>query len=714
MSDPGKTRQQLEAEIVQLRRRVAEIELAEAERKRAESQRETALEALRKSKESYYSFISQSHEAIYCTEFDQPIDTSLPVEQQIDAIYENAYLGECNQAMAAMYGLPSIDSFIGQRLVDFHGGNSNPVNRATFRRFIESNYRSVDCETEEVTPTGEKRFFLTSDIGIVQNGKLLRIWGSATDVTARKQAEAQREAALEALRQSEKRFRLLVESSPDAIFVQTEGRLVYVNDAAIHLFGASAAEDLLGTPMLDRLHPAFSEMVRERIRILNEKRASVPRIEVRYRRLDGTPVPSEVSAVPIRYEGQDGALVFVRDITERKRAQEEREKLQAQLSQAQRMESVGRLAGGIAHDFNNMLSVILGHTELAMRQIDPASPLYLDVEEIYRASQRSADLTRQLLAFARRQIVTVEVLDLNDTIAGMLKMLRRLIGEDIDLAWLPGAGLWPVKIDPSQIDQILANLCLNARDAIRDMGKITIETTNVFCDETYCAGQAGVVPGPYVLLAVSDDGQGMDREVLAHLFEPFFTTKETGQGSGLGLSIVYGIVKQNQGFINVYSEPGLGTTFKIYLPRSMEKLVPTVEAPRPTLPGGRETVLLVEDEAAILHLVKAVLRQAGYEVLTASTPGEALRRVQAHTGKIDLLISDVVMPEMNGRDLAVRIEVIHPEVKCLYMSGYTENVIAHRGVLDEGVWFLQKPFSIDELAAKVREVLEQNKEKQRN
>jgi CheY-like chemotaxis protein len=360
----------------------------------------------------------------------------------------------------------------------------------------------------------------------------------------------------------------------------------------------------------------------------------------------------------------------------------------------------------VAHDFNNMLQAILGNTSLALEELPPASPARECLEEVQKCTQRSADLTRQLLAFARKQTVAPRILDLNETIQGMLKMLRRLIGEDIDLAWMPGKELWMVNVDPSQVDQILANLCVNARDAIAGVGKITIETDNVSLDEAYCADHAGFVPGEYVLLAVSDDGCGMDAETLSHLFEPFFTTKALGQGTGLGLATVYGAVKQNHGFINVYSEPGQGTTFKIYLPRHAAKAVPLAEAGPAQAEGrGSETILLVEDEPAILRIATKTLEWLGYRVLAARTPGEAIRLAKEHRGRIDLLMTDVVMPEMNGRDLARNLQSLYPDIRRLFMSGYTANVIAHQGVLDPGVHFLQKPFSLQHLGAKIREVL---------
>jgi len=394
------------------------------------------------------------------------------------------------------------------------------------------------------------------------------------------------------------------------------------------------------------------------------------------------------------------AIELVEDITERL-------SLESQLRQAQKMEAVGRLAGGVAHDFNNMLGVIIGNAELALGQSDSTQPLFGILQEIRKAAWRSADLTRQLLAFARKQTIAPRVLDLNETVGGMLKMLRRLIGEDIDLAWLPGPGVCQVKMDPAQIDQILANLCVNARDAISGVGKITIETNAVSFDGAYRSDLTGVMPGEYVMLAVSDDGCGMDKETLGKLFEPFFTTKEVGKGTGLGLATVYGIVKQNNGFIDVYSEPGHGTSFKIYLPRHAAKTEQIPEE-RPAVPASKahETLLLVEDEPAILDMTKHVLEGFGYRVLGALTPAEAIRMAKEHAGKIHLLMTDMVMPEMNGRDLAKNIASLCPGIRHVFMSGYTDSVVARHGVLEEGVNYIQKPFSMQTLAAKVREVLD--------
>jgi two-component system cell cycle sensor histidine kinase/response regulator CckA len=396
------------------------------------------------------------------------------------------------------------------------------------------------------------------------------------------------------------------------------------------------------------------------------------------------------------------AIELVEDITEKL-------SLESQLRQAQKMEAVGRLAGGVAHDFNNMLGVILGYADLALYKLDAKHPAHANIDQIRSAARRSTDIIRQLLAFARRQTITPQMLDLNETVEGILKMLRRLIGEDIDLVWHPDSGLWPIKMDPSQVEQILANLCVNARDAIQGVGNITIETGNVHLDEAYCEEHTGFKVGHFAMLAISDDGCGMEPDTLDKVFEPFFTTKEVGRGTGLGLATVYGVVKQNNGFINVYSEKGKGTTFRIYFPRHQGA---TIEIPKEDeeelLLGHGESVLVVEDEDAVLELTHNMLDDLGYNVLSAGSPDEALHLAEKHDGKIDLLITDVIMPGMNGKDVADRIRQARPGIKLLYMSGYTANVIANRSMLNPGVHLLSKPFSIQQLSVKVRRALEKD------
>jgi two-component system sensor histidine kinase EvgS len=398
-------------------------------------------------------------------------------------------------------------------------------------------------------------------------------------------------------------------------------------------------------------------------------------------------------------------------IQEYRQAEEVRsEKLQDQLMQSQKMESVGRLAGGVAHDFNNMLGVIIGYGELASEKIDPKAPLYDDINEILIAAKRSAEITRQLLGFARQQAISPRILDFNETVESTLKMLRRLIGENIDLLWEPAPNLQSVKIDPSQLNQILTNLSINARDAISDVGRISIKTDFFCCDREYCEDHPDVTPGEYVLLSVSDDGTGMDKVTVENIFEPFFTTKEVGKGTGLGLAMIYGIVKQNKGFINVQSEPGRGTTFQIYFPCHTEPFKVRDNEKKCSNPGetplsSGETVLVVEDEGSILKLVPKILKGLKYNVLSASTPETALSIAESHAGQIHLLLTDVIMPKMNGYELSKKLLAIHKDLKVLFMSGYTDDVIDNKSVLDRNINFIQKPFTNQELAMKVRKAL---------
>ncbi len=398
---------------------------------------------------------------------------------------------------------------------------------------------------------------------------------------------------------------------------------------------------------------------------------------------------------------------FFADITDRKNAETERVRLQEQLVQAQKMEMVGRLAGGVAHDFNNMLAAILMRAELALMQTDESSPMHRHLSEIQKTAQRSADLTRQLLGFARKQTIAPKVLDVNTLVGSMNTMLQRIIGEQIELVWQPQPDLWPVRLDPSQVDQILMNLVVNARDAIANEGRITIEMANVTLDEHYRQQWPDLRPGDYVMLAVSDNGAGMDQQTLDHIFEPFFTTKPQGKGTGLGLATVYGIVQQNQGHIQVYSEPQFGTTFKVYLPRSLATDVAAPQPPAGALPTGEGvTVLLAEDEDVVLAMGVEILERLGYGVLAASSPAAALEYAGEHDGPIDLLITDVIMPGMNGRTLAEQVTALRPATKILYISGYPADFISDRAVLEDGVNFLQKPFSLRSLALKVREALD--------
>lgn len=508
---------------------------------------------------------------------------------------------------------------------------------------------------------------------------------------------------------NEKAFlRSLIDSADDLIYFKDRNSVYLGCNKSSEAFTGHSEQEQQGKTDFDFFDKEIAEQILKHDQLVLEGGVAV-HTEEWVTSASGSRLLLDTVKAPIY--GQDGqpiGLVGIsRDITRRRQAEEEKATLESQLQQAQKMESVGRLAGGVAHDFNNMLTVILGHAELGLIRLDPAHPVHAGLQEIRRTAERSAELTRQLLVFARKQTISPKVLDLNSVITAMLKMLERLIGEDIQLNWQPGPHLWQVNIDPSQIDQILANLCVNARDSISDIGRITIDTGNRVIDESYSVGNIESKPGEYVTLTVCDDGCGMDKETEAHIFEPFFTTKGSGKGTGLGLATVFGAVKQNNGFINVYSEKGIGTKFTIYLPRHQGNAVQVQEkCPVETAPRGNDTILLVEDEAAILTMVLTMLTEQGYTVLTSQSPVEAIRIAGEHANEIHLLITDVVMPEMNGRDLANNLLANYPQLKCLFMSGYTSDIITHRGVLEEGVNFIQKPFTLPGLASKVREVLD--------
>ncbi len=557
-------------------------------------------------------------------------------------------------------------------------------------------------EYQIVHKSGETRWLNQRNILLRDAaGHPIAIEGIVTDITERKRAE-------EELAKSEDTLRCLFRAVPVGLSIVQNRVLRSVNDRLCLILGYSA-EQLLGhgTRMFYESEEEYDRVGRTFYNDLWATGSSY--IETLHRRSDGSVRDIALFAAPLRPDDRTaGVAVATQDITERKRSEEEKTKLQDQLVQAQKMESVGRLAGGIAHDFNNMLGVILGHAELGLLQTKSSHPLHAALSEIQRAAQRSASLTRQLLAFARKQPIVPKALDLNDTMAGMLMMLRRLIGENINLIWKPGADLWHVKMDPSQLDQLLANLCVNARDAIAGVGNIVIETGNATFDETFCADHRGYSPGEFILLSVSDNGCGMDEETLSHIFEPFFTTKNLGQGTGLGLATVYGVVNQNEGFVHVSSKQNMGTTFRIYFPRHApraERAGADIQA-KPAI-CNHETVLVVEDEPAILQLSKSMLEKLGFQVLIADSPSEAFRRAKEYSGELHLLMTDVLMPEMNGQDLAKHMLTIYPQIKLLFMSGYTNEVIAHRGILKDGMHFIQKPFSTNDLAAKVREAMVQ-------
>lgn len=567
-----------------------------------------------------------------------------------------------------------------------------------FQRAVEHG-ESYDLELQLKTAQGQAIWVRTNGHTEYQDEKVTRVYGNIIDITKRKQAEA-------SLRESELRYRSLFEGAGEGIMTVDFAtmKILHVNQAMCHMLGYTA-EELRGFELFSQVGKGKAKEVESTFLKLAHSDEAIQK-EVPLIHKNGKLIDARITSTRVIINDRLCITGFFTDITQHKEAEAEHQRLLEQLNHAQKMEAVGRLAGGVAHDFNNMLSVIQGYSELALMQVKEGERLFRALSEIHNATVRSAALTRQLLAFARKQPSNPSKLNLNDTVAGMLRMLRRLIGEDIELLWQPSPELRQILFDPSQVDQILANLIVNARDAIQGVGKVTIETANVSLDENYCHKHADSSPGDYVRLTVSDSGCGMSKELMTQVFDPFFTTKAKGAGTGLGLSTVYGIVKQNKGLIYVYSEPGLGSTFKIYLPVVLPPTEQKVAAIKEATIGGNETVLLVDDEPGILSMAKEVLVEYGYQIITADSPIEALVLAAEYPQAIDLLLTDVIMPNMNGKELSQQMTTQRPKLRTLYMSGYTDNVIAANHTLAKDVAFLQKPFSVQTLLTKVRQVLD--------
>ena len=555
-------------------------------------------------------------------------------------------------------------------------------------------------ETEHITKDGRIFPVEVRTNTVVFDGEEY-ICAFATDISERKQME-------KALRKNERMLRTLFQSLPDLIWLKDPDGVYITCNHKFEQFCGHKEEELVGKTDYDIVDKEQADAFRRYDQAAIAKGAPSYNEEWVTFASSGEKALVEVVKTPM-YDNQGqliGVLGVSRDITQKHLNEKERAKLEDQLQQAQKMEAIGRLAGGVAHDFNNMLGAIIGDVDLLRLQTSPDSPLHADLTRILNAAERSSALTRQLLGFARKQIISPVFLDLNETVAGLLMMLRRLIGEEIELIWKPGDVLQQIFIDPTQIDQILVNLCLNARDAINGSGVITIATANTTLDTTYCEQHVDSIPGDYVSLSITDTGEGINNEIRANIFEPFFTTKKD-IGTGLGLATVYGIVKQNEGSIDVTSTMGQGSCFRIFLPvKKSEQRQPQKVAEAEQLQPGNETILLVEDEPFLLEIVPKMLDHLGYRVLVVSTPEAALELVGSAPPKIDLLITDVVMPRMNGHELADQILTTLPTVKVLYMSGYTADIIAQHGVLGEGLHFIKKPFAVTTLASKIRAALE--------
>ena len=554
----------------------------------------------------------------------------------------------------------------------------------------------IDHEYRILRPDGTTRWIWDRGFPVRdEGGRIICYVGAAQDITERKETEAEHVRLVTAIEQS----------TESVVITDTRGIIEYVNPAFTRITGYSREEALGQTPRIlksGKQDKAFYETLWGTI--LEGKSWHGELIN---RRKDGSFYNEEMNVAPIRNERGEVThfIATKQDVTRRRQ-------IEHQLRQAQRVEAIGRLAGGVAHDFNNLLTIISGYGQLLRERLGPVEIGLL--EEILKASDRAASLTRQLLAFSRQQLLTPQVLDLNAVVANVEKMLRRLIGEDIELATNLAPDLGRVKADPGQVEQVIMNLVVNSRDAMPDGGKVTVETANVELDENYALTHAGSRPGPYVMLSVIDTGIGMDAETQSHIFEPFFTTKEIGAGTGLGLATVYGVVKQSGGYIWVLSEPGHGATFKIYLPK-IEDGVGNIESGALSSPlaGGSETILVAEDEEGVRSLVCQTLRSLGYKVLEVRDPYHAVALMEQRAEPIHLLLTDLVMPRMSGKELARHMSAAHPKSKVLYMSGYTDDAVVRHGLLHAGVWFLQKPFTPAALARKVREVLQTGGEERR-
>lgn len=609
---------------------------------------------------------------------------------------------EVNDKACRVYQIPR-EEFLKKRLVDF---TLDPVKASARFEKVRAGEEIGEFEATHKRADGTEIQFLVNTKRIEYHGRKA-VLSINRDITQRKAIEVEQRRLQSERDQLLEQLQLQAEVMPLAFIVcDTNYQTTFWNAAAEKIFGYSK-EEIIGTPSHKRLVPAesqpFVEQIFERIaggEILSSSFSdNVTK--------DGRQIVCEWYAAPLKKPDGTfiGIMSMAHDVTEQRRVEAERRLQAEQLRQAQKMEAVGQLAGGIAHDFNNLLTAINGYSDMSLRGLEPETPLFRNLQEIKKAGLRAASLTSQLLAFSRKQVMQPKVLDLNEVVADMDKMLRRLIGEDIDLVASPAKALGTVRADPSQIEQLILNLVLNARDAMPQGGKITIETANVNLDANYAASHLAVKPGPYVRLSVTDTGNGISPEDQKLIFEPFFTTKEVGKGTGLGLSTVYGIVQQNNGSIWVYSELNHGTTFKIYLPRIDEQAVVDDAEQTARDNRGNETILLVEDEQMVRDLATAILREYGYTVLTAANGLEGLRICEDSTQAIDVMVTDVVMPEMSGRQLAEAAAQLRPDMRVIYMSGYTDDSVVRHGVLEGDATFIQKPFLPDALASAVRDVL---------
>lgn len=642
------------------------------------SERKRAEQELRKSEERYREIVENAHDIIYSHDLDGNFTSINKAGEQITGYTLEEVLKLTLAQTVAPECLEKAHEMLRRKLAG----------------------ETVTAYELEIIAKDGRRIPVEVNTRLVfHDGVPVGVQGIARDITERKRAE-------EGLRESEERYRLLFESNPQPMWVYDLETLTFlaINQAAVRHYRYSR-EEFLGMTIKDICPeddiPALVASLK------NGSSGMGSAGPCRHVKKDGSVIDVEITAHPLLFDGRRAELIVANDVTEQKRLEAALSLSEEQLRQSQKLEAIGQLAGGVAHDFNNLLTAINGYSALALQRLGRDHPIAAYLNEIERAGNRAADLTRQLLAFGRKQLLQPLSLNLNDIVIDMSKMLTRLIGESITFETKLSPDLKRITVDPGQVEQVLMNLVVNARDAMPRGGVLTIETTNQELDDAYTSKHISVKPGQYVMLAVSDTGMGMDHEVQAHIFEPFYTTKEKGKGTGLGLSTVYGIIKQSGGNIWLYSEPGKGTTFKVYLPVTEDEIETSVAPAADTRSQrGSETVLLVEDEEIVRKIAKRLLEENGYKVLQAGSGEEAVRLFTRYKEPIDLLITDVVMPMLSGKDLADQIKSVHPETKVLYMSGYTDEAIVHHGIVDADIEFIQKPFTERALTRKIREVLD--------
>lgn len=647
------------------------------------SERKRSEEALQENERKYRRIVNTSNEGIM-------------------SVNERHVVDFVNNRMADMLGYQP-EEIIGKPYLFFLFNEDIPDYKAKIIMRIRGHSERYECRMRSKDGSPIWTIISATPLLDAQN-RFMGSFGMFTDITERKKTE-------ESLRENEEKYRTLIDNMHDAVYrCNLNGIITFASPSAIRILGCRSLDSVIGMNIGKDFyyHPEDREKF---LKAMNDK-GKLTRFEVTLKRQDnGKPV--NVLTNSQFYYDRNGTIIGIEgvfsDITEWKKMETERTRLEEMLLHSQKIESIGRLAGGIAHDFNNLLTAILGYTELTMHQLDPAGKLYSQLSVVMKAAQGAVNLTKQLLAFSRKQVIEPEIINLNSIIERVHKMILTLVGENIKLNIVPRHDLFTIKADPGQIEQIIINLAANARDAMPDGGELVIETANVYFNENYCSEHADLLPGDYVMMSITDTGTGMSKDILDHIFEPFFTTKEKGRGTGLGLATVYGIVKQNIGTIEVYSETGRGTVFKLYFPRSLQIASQALKPQtKPDMPTGTETILITEDKAQVLEFSREILTRLGYKVLTAASGEEALIIAENYKDKIHMLMTDVILPGINGRVTAERLLLMRPELKILYNSGYTAEIIDKQGMLEQGINFISKPFTTQELSFKVRTVLDKN------